>query len=76
MIRTILIILFIILFAMSSIVALPVLALVGKISPKKKISMSSAYVRGTFKVILFLAGAKYKVIYSIILLTAKSGWRT
>lgn len=62
MVRTVIVIIFLVLFGISSLIALPVLALVGKVSPAKKLSMSTAYIRGALKIILFLTGVKYTVI--------------
>jgi len=60
--RTILIVLFLVLYVIFSLVALPVLALVGKFSPKRKQFMSEACIKCGLKIILFLAGIKKTVI--------------
>lgn len=62
MIRFILAILFLILYAIFSLIALPVEWLIGKINQQAKDRSSLAIVQAAFKIVLFLAGVKTTVI--------------
>jgi len=62
MIRLILVVLFLVLFAIFSLIALPVEFLIGKYSPRIKQSSSQKIVVGAFNIILFLSGVKKTVI--------------
>lgn len=60
--RTIIIALFIILFAICSIVMLPVLWIIGKFNPKAKQRGTQKIVQTVFKAILFMSGVKKTVL--------------
>ena len=62
MIRLILIVIYLVFFGIFSLIALPLLALLGKFKPLTRNKIAFKIVTDTFRVIRFLAGAKVTVI--------------
>lgn len=62
MIRLILIVIFLLLFALFSIPMYLVEYIVGRINPDTQFRVAQAVTRNTFKIILFLAGTKYTIL--------------
>ena len=62
MIRLILIVIYLVFFGVFSLIALPLLALLGKFKPLTRDKLAFRFVTDTFRVIRFLAGAKVTVI--------------
>ena len=62
MIRLILIVIYLVFFGIFSLIALPLLALLGKFKPLTRSKIAFKIVTDTFRVIRFLAGAKVTVI--------------